>query len=94
VPAAFTDETVDDANSRGEVVAVAGLTKVDAIAVRRVTAPPPGPQRLEILGQAVTSEVFPVAQAKGWALECQYTDERADEVRSACRDALGSVRRR
>ena len=97
VPSEFTDETIDDANSRGEVLAAVGLTKVDLIAVRRIgpgTAPPTGPQRHEVLGHEVTSELHAVDGLDEYRIECQYTEERADDVRSACADALDSVVRK
>lgn len=93
VPSEFTDETVDNANSRGDVLAAVGLSKVDVIAVRR-GQPLPGPQRHEVLGQDVTSELRAIPGYDGYVLECQYTSERADEVRSACRDALESLQRK
>lgn len=93
VPSEFTDETVDDANSRGDVVAAVGLSKVDVIAVRR-GQPLPGPQRHEVLGKDVTSELQAVPGHDGFVLECQYTSERADKVRAACRDALESLQRK
>ena len=91
VPATFTVETVDEANSRGDVLVAAGLSKVDVIAVRRVARVVEGRQHHEVLGHAVTSEVHPVAGEDSLAIECQYTGERADEVRTACREALESV---
>jgi hypothetical protein len=97
VPSEFTDETVDRANSRGDVVAAVGLSKVDVIAVRkapRAAQLPAGPQRHEVLGKPVTSELHPVEGQPGWLIECQYTDDRQDKVRSACRAALESVKRK
>jgi hypothetical protein len=97
VPSEFTDETVDRANSRGDVVAAAGLSKVDVIAVRKAPGAaqlPTGPQRHEVLGKQVTSELHPVEGQPGWVVECQYTDDRQDKVRSACRAALESVKRK
>jgi len=97
VPSDFTDETVDVANSRGDVLAAVGLSKVDLIAVRRVSPgaePPSGPQRHEVLGKEVTSEVHAVDGAAEYLIECQYTEEHAEKVRSACADARDSIVRR
>jgi hypothetical protein len=95
LPSEFTEETVDDANSRGDVLVAVGVTKVDVVAVRRLAgAPPGGEQRHTVLGQDVTSEVHAVEGHPGYALECQYTSGRADDVRAACRDALRTVRRK
>lgn len=95
VPADFTDQSIDPANTRGDVVAAAGLTKVDVIAVRRLGAaqPPPGPVRHEVLGHPVTSELHRV-YGGDWVLECQYTADRAGKVRAACARAVASVRPR
>ena len=91
-PPSFTDEDVDLANSRGDVVAVRALDKVDVIAVRRL---PAGARartvRLRVLGEDVTSEVVPVPGQPGWGLECQYVDARRDEVLDACRQARRTI---
>ena len=93
VDAFFTEETVDALNSRGDVIVGYGLSKVDVIALRRFTGQlPTGPQRHEVLGKDVTSELHRVAD--GYAIECQYTQERAEDVRDACRDAVESVEER
>jgi hypothetical protein len=47
-----------------------------------------------VLGRTVASELHAVPGHAGWMLECQYTPERRDEVRAACRKAVGSVARR
>jgi hypothetical protein len=97
VPGEFTDETIDRANSRGDVVAASGLSKVDVIAVRRgsdIVQIGQGPQRHEVLGKRVASELHAIKGQPGWILECQYTPERRDKVRSACRTALESVTRK
>lgn len=97
IPSEFTDETVDDANSRGEVLAAVGLSKVDVIAVRRIPATTlvkSGPQPHEVLGKEVSSELRAVDGFAGYWIECQYTDDRADEVRSACDDALDTITRK
>jgi hypothetical protein len=94
LPSDFSEETVDVANSRGTVLAAAGLSKVDVIAVRRSGAPVDGLQRHETLGHQVTSELHPVERFPGYTLECQYSDEYEDDVRSACRGALESVERK
>ncbi len=91
VDALFTEESVDVLNSAGDVIAGYGLSKVDVIALRRITGPlPEGPQRHEVLGKEVTSELHRVAD--GYAIECQYTEDRADEVRDACADAVKSAK--
>jgi hypothetical protein len=95
VPADFTAESVDAENSRGSVVAVRALDKVNVVAVRRVTTPPTGtPKRLRVLGKPVTSRVYPVDGQPGWALECQYTDDRGAEVVDACDEARRTVKAR
>lgn len=99
VPADFTDESIDQGNSRGDVIAAAGLTKVDVIAVRRIDdhllpIGGQGPIAHEVLGHAVKSELRPVPGFAGWFLECQYTAERTAKVRDACDRAVGSVKRR
>jgi hypothetical protein len=94
IPANFTKASVDDANSRGAVVAAAGLTKVDVVAVRRQTPHGSSVVRHEVLGQPVTSELHPIAGQSGWTLECQYTADRAQTIRDACLNALQTVRRR
>ena len=91
IPADFTEASVDHGNTRGEVVAGAGLSKVDVIAVRRVSDVGGGGEH-EVLGTKVTSELRPVPGFSGWALECQYTPDHAEKVRDACRAAVGSVR--
>jgi hypothetical protein len=94
VPTDFTGASIDQGATRGDVVAAAGLTKVDVIAVRRVgagTALPKGPVVHDVLGQRVTSVLHPVRT--GWAIECQYTPARAKKVLAACRDALRTLRR-
>lgn len=88
-PADFTDEDVDAGNSRGEVVAVRALDKVDVLAVRRMPAGTKREVRQRVLGKDVTSELHSVGG--GWGLECQYTAARRDEVLDACRDALRTV---
>jgi hypothetical protein len=95
VPIDFTNASIDQGDTRGDVVAGAGLTKVDVIAVRRLggAAPPAGPVAHSVEGHAVTSEVHRV-YGGGWALECQYTSDRAKTVRDACRQAIASVKRR
>jgi hypothetical protein len=95
LPSDFTKQPVDEANSRGDVVVAAGVSKVDVVAVRRVGgAVPTVPQRNRILGHAVTSELHAVEGAPGYAIECQYTSARADKVLAACRNAVRSVRRK
>jgi hypothetical protein len=85
VPADFTDEEVDEGNTRGNVVAVRALDKVNVVAVRRLTtAPRNATRQLSVLGKHVTSVLYPVDGASGWALECQYTPDRRDKVVAAC----------
>src|SRR3954451_850601 len=93
LPADFTKASVDDQNSRGDVIAGAGLSKVDVIAVRRASDAGAGGSH-EVLGRRVTSELRPVPGFAGWVLECQYTPAFATKVRDACRDAVASVRRK
>ena len=94
VRADFTEESVDQADSRGDVVVAFGISKLDVIAVRRVGGQelPEGPVEHEVQGDTVTSELFPIAD--GYAIECQYREDRADTVRSACRDTVESVKMR
>jgi hypothetical protein len=94
LPSDWTKEAIDDANSRGNVLAAAGLSKVDVIAVRRIAKFPSAAQPHEVLGKDVVSELHPVEGFTGYALECQFSDEYADDVKSACRGALDSVRRK
>jgi hypothetical protein len=89
-PADFTSEKVDAVNSRGEVVALRALDKVDVLAVRRVDAAGRVETRLRVLGKDVTSRVTPVG--RGWGLECQYTDARRTTVLRACGRALRTLR--
>jgi hypothetical protein len=93
VPSDFTTEPVDEGDTRGDVVAAAGVTKVDVIAVRRLGAgaAPSGAVRHGVQGHAVTSELRPVPGVAGWYLECQYTSERAHKVRDACDRAVATV---
>ena len=88
----FTRETVDQADTRGDVVVGFGISKLDVIAVRRVGTQdlPTGPVEHEVQGETVTSELFPVGD--GFAIECQYRADRADTVRSACRETVDSVK--
>src|SRR3954451_11554589 len=77
IPADFTKASVDDLNSNGDVVAGAGLSKVDVLAVRRIRGRQgtqfAGGERHEVLGRQVTSELHPLYGP--WVLECQYTPE-------------------
>jgi hypothetical protein len=96
LPADFTKAPIDEGDTRGNVVAAAGLTKIDVIAVRRVrggdTVRAGVAIRHEVQGHEVFSELHPLGD--GYALECQYTPEQAEKVRAACRDAVASVARR
>jgi hypothetical protein len=93
IPADFTEASVDGQNSRGEVLAGAGLSKVDVLAVRRIPGAQLGrPVAHTVLGKHVVSELHHVQD--DYYLECQYTPDRAEKVRDACRVALASVRRR
>lgn len=87
----FTEESVDQGDTRGDVILALGISKLDVIAVRRVGSRelPTGPIEHEVQGETVTSELFEVAD--GYAIECQYRDDRADTVRSACRETVASV---
>lgn len=91
----FTEETIDHADTRGDAVLGFGLGKHDVIAVRRVDDRrlPEGPVAHEVQGRKVTSELHRV-EGTGFAIECQYQDERAEEVRSACRETVESVERK
>lgn len=94
VPVDFTKASVDEGATRGDVVAAAGISKLDVIAVRRVGAEalPSGPVAHVVRGQRVTSELH--RAPGGYAIECQYTPARAQQVRDACRTALRTIRRR
>ena len=99
IPADFTKADIDQGNSRGDVVAGVGLSKVDVVAVRRARegiVAVGGVNRFphEVLGQRVTSELHAVPGFSGWALECQYTPEHADTVLKACRRAVATVRQK
>ena len=88
----FTEESINRGDTRGDVIVGYGISKLDVIAVRRVGGQdlPEGPVEHEVQGQTVTSELFPVAD--GYAIECQYREDREETVRSACRDVVDSVR--
>jgi hypothetical protein len=91
VPADFTHATVDEANTRGSVVALRALDKVDVVAVRRLA---PGARRTEtrltVLGKDVVSRVTPVGH--GFGIECQFTPRRRAAVLKACATALRTLR--
>jgi hypothetical protein len=91
MPADFTKASVDDANSRGDVVAAAGVSKVDVIAVRRPgsAALPAGPVAHAVLGEQVTSELHRVRD--GYALECQFTAAHRKKILDACARALATI---
>ena len=92
VPAAFTAESVDDLNTRGDVRGLRALDKVDVVAVRRLSRSARAVSRQRVLGQDVTSEIVPVEGFRGWVFECQYTDARRADVQDACRTAERSVK--
>jgi hypothetical protein len=94
IPADFTNASVDDANSRGDVVAAAGVSKVDVIAVRRPGSAtlPAGPIAHTVLGEHVTSELHRVRD--GYALECQYTPAHRRKILDACARALATIKPR
>jgi len=95
LPAKFTKESVDRLNSRGDVVAVVALDKVNAIGVRRVPATFLRTEtKLRVLGDAVTSDVRPVSGAPGWALECQYTAARRATMLDACAEVARKLHHR
>ena len=91
IPAEFSEASVDALNSRGDVLAGAGITKVDVLAVRRIPGlrETRGPVAHRVLGEKVVSELHHIRG--DYYLECQYTPGRADEVRDACKTALDSV---
>jgi hypothetical protein len=91
-PADFSKASIDEANTRGDVVGAVGLTKVDVIAVRRQPGGAQGPVRHTVLGRSVTSELLAVPGHSGWVFECQYTSEHAKKLRDACNRALATVR--
>jgi hypothetical protein len=94
IPADFTKAPIDNGDSRGDVLAAAGISKLDLIAVRRVDGArlPSGPVTHEVQGRTVTSELHPV-DGTGYVIECQYQPAEAEKVRSACRTALATIRR-
>jgi hypothetical protein len=98
VPADFTKEPVDQFDSRGDVVAAAGIDKLDLIAVRRI-APgvrvPQGDVAHVVQGHRVSSRLhaFKVGKQR-WAIECQWASDRRTKVLDACREAVGSIVRR
>src|SRR4051794_4841097 len=95
VPVEFTKESVDEFDTRGEVVLAAGVDKLDVVALRQV-APgiplPRGDLRHRVQGRSVTSRLHAIPG--GWALECQWTAERRTKVLDACGRAVGSIQRR
>ena len=98
VPADFTKASVDQFESRGDVVAAVGVDKLDVVAVRRLPATakvPRGDVPHRTFGQAVTSRLhaFTVAGQR-WAIECQWRPDRREKVLDACRQAIGSITRR
>ncbi|HVW17532.1 MAG TPA: hypothetical protein VHB30_04740, partial [Solirubrobacteraceae bacterium] len=96
VPPEFTDEQVGERDTRGDVVLVRALDKVDVIAVRRVGGAtlPAGDVPGRVLGKAVTSRLHAVPGAPGWALECQWTAARRGHVLDACAKAVRTLRLR
>ena len=93
-PADFSKASVDQGNTRGNVVGAVGITKVDVIAVRRQSGGPGAATSHRVLGHAVTSELHPVPGYRGWTLECQYTSDRASKLKAACSRALATIRPR
>ena len=96
VPADFTEEPVDEFDTHGDVVAAAGIDKLDVIALRRVVAGQPVPRAdmpHRVQGEAVTSRLHEVP-GSGFAIECQWRPKKRDKVLDACRTAVGSVERR
>src|SRR3954465_6886432 len=83
LPADFTKASVDAENSQGDVIAGAGLSKADVIAVRRAADSGGGARVHEVLGRRVTSELRAVPGFAGWVIECQYTPGFAKKVRDA-----------
>ena len=98
IPVDFTTESVDQFDSRGDVVAAAGIDKVDVVAVRRVAAGvtlPRGDVAHVVQGKAVTSRLHEVSAGGGrWAIECQWTADRRKKVLHACDEAFATVKRR
>jgi len=94
VPAAFTAESVDHLNTRGDVRGLRALDKVNVVAVRRSSRIARTVTRQRVLGQMVTSEIAPVKGFPGWVFECQYTSARRGDVQEACRTAARSVEAR
>lgn len=97
VPGDFTNAAIDEGDTRGTVIAATGLTKVDVIAVRRLSGASVSDSRPiahVVGGHAVQSELARLAAWPGWFLECQYTPDFAKKVRDACRQAVATVRRR
>src|SRR4051812_36258460 len=61
MPADFTKESVDEFDSRGDVVAAAGVDKLDLIAVRRIPTGvrvPSGDVAHTVQGKSVTSRLY------------------------------------
>ena len=98
VPVEFTKESVDQFDTRGDVVSAVGVDKVDVIAVRRIPPGVPLPRgdvRHVVQGQAVTSRLHGLTVGgQRWAIECQWTSDRRAKVLDACRQAVGSITRR
>ena len=98
IPADFTKESVDQFDSSGDVVAAAGVDKLDVIAVRRIPAGgsvPSGDVAHRVQGNAVVSRLHAFdAGGERWAIECQWTPERRAKVLDACAEAVGSITRR
>jgi hypothetical protein len=97
VPGDFTNAAIDEGDTRGTVIAATGLTKVDVIAVRRLSGALVSDSRPiahVVGGHAVKSELAPLPRWPGWFLECQYTPDFAKKVRDACRQAIATVRSR
>lgn len=94
IPADFTKAPIDQGDSRGDVIAAVGLTKLDVIAIRQLGGRPAPSKSVphEVQGHAVVSELHPIGA--DYVLECQYTPEHAKKVQAACRDAVTSVTRR
>jgi hypothetical protein len=98
VPADFTKEPVDQFDSRGDVLAAAGVDKLDLIAVRRI-APgvrlPKGDVPHVVQGHRVSSRLHGIdVGGERWAIECQWQPDRRAKVLDACREAVGSIVRR
>ncbi len=98
VPAEFIEASIDQFDSRGDVVAAVGIDKLDVIAVRRLArgvSVPRGDVAHEVQGRSVVSRLHVVrVRSERWAIECQWQAESRDDVLDACATAVDSISRR